>query len=789
MSAPPSSWKSNTAFNKFNPSYFNGDVDASQNVIIRNGNLYVASNSSIYSTANQMFFDDVYAYINFYQNIHIYGLLQLDWGGYTHDVGTDLYGSVLPTLTNIFYDGLTTNTNLGGLFTFSGSLNGVTPTTFGYLDATSSIQSQLNSLSTSTSALTNISFNSGTNTTSFTGNLSFPTTSINSASIQNNNFLALTGAQSCSGNKTFAGNIICSASGNGNFNGLLQSLGAYLRVDGELHLNSNALVISQATLQNLQYLSTTTSDIQTQLNSCAKTALTNTFSQQQTLSNNLRLDGSLLVGSAGATILSNATLEKIQYLSGVSASIQGTLDNCAKIGISNTFSQQQVFSNASNSIRIDGAMLVSAGTLSIPNATLAKTQYLSTVSSDIQTQINGCAKPNVNNNFSVSQTITSNLRLDGNLLVGSAGGTSISNTILTYLSGLTSNIQTQINNISTANFVSLATTQVISGLKTFSSLITANGGITTGAAAITTPSITSTTDLRINSANATTLYLNNDKTSGDTRINTGSASSNTYIDNGFLNISQSVTGGSTVFKAATGILTGGGGTDFCEVVSLATGNYGLQLQGGIKQGVGDQFNLAFNNGGTPINLLTAVNTGTPATNALNLTGKLIINGIDILNYQPLGTIIQNVSGSLGSPYLLCDGSAVSRTTYSALFALIGTNYSAGDGSTTFGLPNYQGMFLRGQGTQTQNSVAYSSATNPYTFQADALQDHNHGGQSGTYLASTNGSVSGTYGWNAVASQRPNSNTFTNTSGVTAAYRSSTETRPANFSVWYYIRAL
>lgn len=46
-------------------------------------------------------------------------------------------------------------------------------------------------------------------------------------------------------------------------------------------------------------------------------------------------------------------------------------------------------------------------------------------------------------------------------------------------------------------------------------------------------------------------------------------------------------------------------------------------------------------------------------------------------------------------YLVCDGSAVSRTTYADLFAVLGTSYGAGDGSTTFNLPDYRGKFLRG----------------------------------------------------------------------------------------------
>ena len=47
-------------------------------------------------------------------------------------------------------------------------------------------------------------------------------------------------------------------------------------------------------------------------------------------------------------------------------------------------------------------------------------------------------------------------------------------------------------------------------------------------------------------------------------------------------------------------------------------------------------------------------------------------------------------------YFLCNGQTVSRTTYSALFAVLGTSHGQGDGSTTFNLPDYRGQFLRGR---------------------------------------------------------------------------------------------
>lgn len=54
-------------------------------------------------------------------------------------------------------------------------------------------------------------------------------------------------------------------------------------------------------------------------------------------------------------------------------------------------------------------------------------------------------------------------------------------------------------------------------------------------------------------------------------------------------------------------------------------------------------------------------------------------------------------GGITAPdgYLICDGSAVSRTVYAALFANIGVNHGSGDGSTTFNLPDLRGYFPRG----------------------------------------------------------------------------------------------
>lgn len=60
---------------------------------------------------------------------------------------------------------------------------------------------------------------------------------------------------------------------------------------------------------------------------------------------------------------------------------------------------------------------------------------------------------------------------------------------------------------------------------------------------------------------------------------------------------------------------------------------------------------------------------------------------------PVGTIIPFAGNSVPQGYLLCDGSAISRTDYGLLFAVIGTIYGAGDGNSTFNLPNLTNGYI------------------------------------------------------------------------------------------------
>lgn len=71
---------------------------------------------------------------------------------------------------------------------------------------------------------------------------------------------------------------------------------------------------------------------------------------------------------------------------------------------------------------------------------------------------------------------------------------------------------------------------------------------------------------------------------------------------------------------------------------------------------------------------------------------------------PTGMLMYSLTLSVGEGWLLCDGSEVSRTTYANLFTAIGTRYGAGDGSSTFTLPDLRGRSLLGAGLGSQGGT-------------------------------------------------------------------------------------
>jgi microcystin-dependent protein len=78
-------------------------------------------------------------------------------------------------------------------------------------------------------------------------------------------------------------------------------------------------------------------------------------------------------------------------------------------------------------------------------------------------------------------------------------------------------------------------------------------------------------------------------------------------------------------------------------------------------------------------------------------------------------------------FLICDGTTISRTAYSKLFAVIGTSYGTGDGSTTFNLPNFKGKVAAGlDSTQTEfNTLGKTGGEKTHKLTIAEMPNHNH----------------------------------------------------------------
>ena len=127
-----------------------------------------------------------------------------------------------------------------------------------------------------------------------------------------------------------------------------------------------------------------------------------------------------------------------------------------------------------------------------------------------------------------------------------------------------------------------------------------------------------------------------------------------------------VTGGTVTIPNGFSILVYCDGSDFYSGANASYGDY--LVQGNL----GTSGDIAI--GGS---LAVAVDAA--------ITGDLTVTGST--NIVPLGSVIAYATTSAPSGFLACNGQAVSRGTYAALFALIGTTFGSGDGSTTFNLPS------------------------------------------------------------------------------------------------------
>jgi phage-related tail fiber protein len=138
---------------------------------------------------------------------------------------------------------------------------------------------------------------------------------------------------------------------------------------------------------------------------------------------------------------------------------------------------------------------------------------------------------------------------------------------------------------------------------------------------------------------------------------------------------------------------------------------------------------------------------------------------------PVGTILYFAANTPPTNYLKANGAAISRTTYADLFAVIGTTFGVGNGSTTFNIPDMRGYFPRSwdDGAGVDSGRAFGSV------QADAFASHTHSAP----LYFFDASQSNLFRASGGANYRGD--------GVTSAAGSGTETRPKNVALLACIR--
>lgn len=116
------------------------------------------------------------------------------------------------------------------------------------------------------------------------------------------------------------------------------------------------------------------------------------------------------------------------------------------------------------------------------------------------------------------------------------------------------------------------------------------------------------------------------------------------------------------------------------------------------------------------------NEGTKFTAArMNNIENGIANGV-----VPTGCILPFCGNNAPQGWLLCDGSAINRTTYADLFAILGTNYGEGDNSTTFNLPDMRGKVAVGLNTNGAfDALGKSVGEETHTLTVAEMPSHTH----------------------------------------------------------------
>lgn len=141
--------------------------------------------------------------------------------------------------------------------------------------------------------------------------------------------------------------------------------------------------------------------------------------------------------------------------------------------------------------------------------------------------------------------------------------------------------------------------------------------------------------------------------------------------------------------------------------------------------------------------------GGALTNKANVDlDNLSAAGLKVISkIVPVGSIIIFGGATAPEGYLICNGGAVSRTTYAALFGVIGTLYGEGNGSTTFNLPDFRDKVIQGSGSRG-NVGTYKTESLPNITGVVGFTDARTNYISGAFTARSIGVANSAYSGNA-----------------------------------------
>lgn len=146
------------------------------------------------------------------------------------------------------------------------------------------------------------------------------------------------------------------------------------------------------------------------------------------------------------------------------------------------------------------------------------------------------------------------------------------------------------------------------------------------------------------------------------------------------------------------------------------------------------------------------------------------------------------NGAAPDGWMLCDGSAINRGTYSSLFSVIGTTYGPGDGSTTFALPNLIDKFVEGSATAgTVKAAGLPDIKGAFNIRAWFTTSSQQGfaisGASGSFRSSSNTSSGGGIGASGTGTTQKIDFDASNSSPI---YGASTTVQPPAVTMRYLI---